>query len=58
MMDKRYTSIVETVIILGLIVIVLGGYFRYHRARMFDRPVRRPKPWLHESSDKWGGDGI
>jgi len=48
----------ETIIILGLIVIVFGGYLRYHRARMFDRPVRRPKPWLNDPSDKWGGGGI
>jgi hypothetical protein len=29
----------ETVLVLGVIVILIGGYLRYHRARIYPPPV-------------------
>src|ERR1700678_1562157 len=47
----------ETVIILGLIVILIGGYLRYHRARIY-APLLIGQPRREDPCDDWQAQGL
>ena len=47
----------ETALVLGVIVILIGGYLRYHRARIYPppvshKPLRTDDPVPIETSDR------
>jgi hypothetical protein len=45
----------ETVVILGLIIISIGGYLRYHRARVY-APLTSRQPLRVHDADPMGAD--
>jgi hypothetical protein len=42
--------ITESVVVLGLIFILTGGYLRYHRGRMSSPPPHHQTLWIHGST--------